>query len=298
MFSNMKILITGSTGLVGSELSSLLNRNKHKIIRLVRSKNQENKSSVYWDYEKNHINIDRIQGADCVIHLAGENISARRWTKKHKQNILNSRILSTHFLIDSLLKLEKKPESFICASAIGYYGDRGDVMLTEQSEKGLGFLPEVCNEWEKSTNEAKEAGMRVVNLRFGVINSVKGGALKKMMLPIKLGVGGKIGSGMQYVSWVSLEDTIRAIEFCMINDNLVGAVNIVAPNPVTNFILTKTLGRYLRRPTIFPLPEFAAKLVLGEMAEELLLASTRVKPGILLENNFQFLHTNIEEFFV
>lgn len=293
----MKILITGSTGLVGSELSSLLNRNKHQIIRLVRSKNQENKSSVYWDYEKKNINIDRIQGADCVIHLAGENISARRWTKKHKQNILNSRILSTHFLIDSLLKLEKKPESFICASAIGYYGDRGDVILTEQSEKGLGFLPEVCNEWEKSTNEAKEAGMRVVNLRFGVINSVKGGALKKMLLPFKLGIGGKIGSGEQYISWISLEDAVRVMEFCINTNEINGPVNVVAPNPVTNKKLTQLIGEYLNRPTIFPLPAFAAKLVLGKMAEELLLASTRVAPTVLQKNGFEFIHPTLDKYF-
>ena len=294
----MKILLTGSTGLIGSELKTNLVNKDHQIISLVRNKDQQNGNFVYWDYENNVLDLNEIESIDSVIHLAGENISGKRWSKEQKKKILNSRTESTKFLIESISKLEQKPNSFICASAIGYYGDRGDDILTEQNEKGTGFLSDVCQAWENSTFAASDAGMRVVNLRFGVIFSEKGGALKKMMLPIKLGVGGKIGSGNQYVSWISLEDTVKAIEFCLINDAIKGPVNIVAPHPVTNYDLTKTLGKYLKRPTIFPLPAFAAKLALGEMAEELLLASTRVEPGILLENNFEFLHNRIEEYFV
>jgi uncharacterized protein len=290
----MKILLTGSTGLVGSDLNNHLINNGHQVVSLIRKKNLENDNSVFWDFEENILDIERIQGIDCVIHLAGENISAKRWSKKQKQKILISRIKSTEFIIESLSKLEKKPHTFICASAVGYYGNRRDEILTEQSEKGTGFLSDVCAEWEKCTDKAQAVGIRAVNLRFGVILSEKGGALKKMLLPFKLGLGGKIGTGEQYISWITLQDTIRIIDFCLKNNNINGPVNVVAPIPVTNNKLTKSLGQYLKRPTIFPLPAFVAKMVLGEMANELLLTSTRVEPGVLLENRFDFKYKTLD----
>lgn len=293
----MNILITGSTGLVGLKLKSFLISKEHQIFILVRTKSQENDTIIYWNYKSSIIESERLESVDCVVHLAGENISAKRWSKKQKKKILDSRIQSTNFLIESLLKFEQKPHTFICASAVGFYGNRGNEILTEESQKGTGFLSDVCAGWEKCTDQAKEAGIRVVNLRFGVILGEKGGALQKMMLPFKLGLGGKIGSGKQYMSWISLEDTIRAIDFCMNKKEINGPVNITAPNPVTNIEFTKTLSRYLKRPAIFPLPAFAAKMMLGEMAEELLLASTRVQPSVLLDKRFEFNHKNIEEFF-
>jgi uncharacterized protein (TIGR01777 family) len=291
----MKILLTGSTGLVGSELKDLLISTGHEVFTLIRNRNLKDEKSFFWDYELKVLDINQIKDIDCVIHLAGENISARHWSKRRKQKILDSRIESTKFLIDSILKLQNKPHTFICASAIGYYGNRKDEILNEQSGKGTGFLSDVCDEWEKSTNKAKEDGIRLVNLRFGVILSDKGGALKKMLFPFKLDLGGKIGSGKQYMSWITLEDTIRAICFCLNNDEITGPVNIVAPNPVTNSQLTKSLGKHLKRPTFFPLPAFAAKIVLGEMADELLLASTRVEPSILLRYEFDFKYKMLDE---
>jgi len=293
----MKILLSGGTGLIGTELIALLNSKKHLLVNLVRHKSHESDTSIYWDYENKIIDSQRLEGIDAVIHLAGENISAKRWTEKQKKKILDSRILSTRLLVDAMRKLSQKPSTFICASAIGYYGDRGSEVVSEISEKGNGFLANVCEQWEQNTKDAKEAGIRVVNLRFGVILSENGGALKKMMLPFRFGLGGKIGSGSQYISWISLKDTISAIEFCLNKNDIAGPVNIVSPNPVTNADFTKILGKYLKRPTLFPLPAFAAKMVLGEMADELLLASTRVKPTVLLENEFHFTNQSLNDFF-
>jgi len=291
----MKILLSGSNGLVGSELKEYLNKKGYQVINLVRNKNIVNDTSVYWDYENEIIDFKQLKSIDCVIHLAGENISAKRWSDKQKHKILESRVKSTNFLIESLSKLDQKSHTFICASAVGFYGNRGKEILTEQSERGTGFLSDVCVEWEGSTNKAKEIGMRIVNLRFGVIMSEKGGALKKMIALFKFGLGGKISSGNQYVSWISLEDTIRSIDFCLHNEKIKGPINIVSPNPVTNKEMTKILGRYLKRPTFIPLPKFAAKMVLGEMADELLLASTKAEPKILIESEFEFKHNRFED---
>jgi len=291
----MKILLSGSNGLVGSELKEYLNKKGYQVINLVRNKNIVNDTSVYWDYENEIIDFKQLKSIDCVIHLAGENISAKRWSDKQKHKILESRVKSTNFLIESLSKLDQKSHTFICASAVGFYGNRGKEILTEQSERGTGFLSDVCAEWEGSTNNAKEIRMRIINLRFGVIMSEKGGALKKMITLFKFGLGGKISSGNQYVSWISLEDTIRSIDFCLHNEKIKGPINIVSPNPVTNKEMTKILGRYLKRPTLFPLPEFAAKLILGEMADELLLASTKAEPKILIESEFEFKHNRFED---
>jgi uncharacterized protein (TIGR01777 family) len=289
----MNILLTGSTGLVGTALKSYLSEKGHRIVCLVRDKQQQNEHTVFWDYENKIIDNDKLNNIECVIHLSGENISSKRWSEKQKKKILNSRILSTKFLIDSLLKLDQKPQIFLCASATGYYGDKADELLNEQSEKGTGFLSEVCEAWERSTDRAKDNNIRVVNLRFGVILSAKGGALKKMLLPFQLGVGGRIGSGKQYMPWISLQDTIRAIDFCMFQEEISGPVNIVSPNPVTNLELTKSLGNHLKRPTIFPLPSIVAKMNLGEMAEELLLSSARVEPIILVGKGFKFADNTI-----
>jgi hypothetical protein len=229
-----------------------------------------------------------------VVHLAGENIAGRRWNDEQKARIRDSRVDSTLLLSGTLATLRQPPKVLVSASAIGYYGDRGDSLLTESSESGNGFLPEICREWEAATEPAVAAGIRVVNLRFGVILSRKGGALTKMLTPFRLGLGGVIGSGRQWMSWIAIDDVIGVICHVLATESLRGPVNTVAPSAVTNHEFTKTMGRVLRRPTIFPMPAFVARLALGEMADELLLASTRVEPRALLVSQYSFLFADLE----
>ncbi|HLH31059.1 MAG TPA: TIGR01777 family oxidoreductase, partial [Terriglobia bacterium] len=247
-----------------------------------------------WDPEKRTINLRLLDGVGAVVHLAGENIAGRRWTAAQKTRIQESRVKGTRWIAETVAALSQPPGVLVSASAIGYYGDRGSETLREESGPGSGFLAEVCKQWESATDIATRKGIRVVHLRTGLVLSKKGGALPKMLLPFKLGVGGKIGSGRQYWSWISLEDMCGAIQHCIAADGLHGAVNIVSPAPVTNLEFTKTLGRVLRRPTVFPLPEFAARLVLGEMADALLLASARVEPAKLHASRFVFRHKELE----
>jgi uncharacterized protein (TIGR01777 family) len=231
---------------------------------------------------------------DAVVHLAGANIAAGRWTAEQKARIRDSRVNSTRLLSETFAKLAQPPKVFVCASATGFYGDRGADIMTEDSPAGSGFLAEVCEAWEAATQPARNAGIRTVMLRFGMILSSAGGALAKMLLPFKLGVGGVIGSGDQYWSWIGLDDVVGAIHHALVNDTLEGAVNTVAPQPATNREFTKSLGKILGRPTIFPLPGFAARLALGEMADELLLASTRVEPAKLAASGYAFRHPELE----
>lgn len=228
--------------------------------------------------------------------FAGENIASARWTDAMKQRIRDSRVKGTRLLADSLAKLKQKPEVFVCASAIGYYGNRGDEVVDETSPPGSSaeFLPPVCEEWEAATLPTREAGIRVVNLRFGVVLSPKGGALEKMLLPFQLGGGGILGDGKQWMSWVALDDAVGAIQHVLATDSLEGPTNAVSPHPVKNAEYTSTLGKVLWRPTILPMPAFAARLAFGQMADELLLSSTRVKPTKLEATNYRFRFPELE----
>jgi len=223
-----------------------------------------------------------------IINLAGENIAGGRWTDDQKRKIRDSRVNGTHLLSEAIAKLARKPKVFVCASATGIYGDRGDEKLDEQSESGGGFLAGVCREWEKASEPASKAGVRVVNLRYGPILARDGGMLAKLLTPFKMGMGGKVGSGKQYISWVSLEDAVRATKFAIDDEAIRGPLNVVSPNPVTNEEFTKTLGHVLNRPTALAMPAFAARLAFGEMADEMLLASQQVLPKRLNSAGFQF----------
>jgi uncharacterized protein (TIGR01777 family) len=249
---------------------------------------------VRWDPMGRTIGPEAMSGCDAVVHLAGESLAAGRWTAARKQRIYDSRIQGTRLLAESLGRLSKPPRVLACASAIGYYGDRGDEILREDSRPGSGFLPDLCRHWEEASTAASAAGIRVVKLRIGVVLSLKGGALVKMLPPFRLGVGGKIGSGRQYWSWITLEDLARVIVRALEDEELNGAVNAVAPAPVTNLEFAKTLGRVLGRPALFPLPAFAARLALGEMADELLLAGARVEPARLAAAAHTFAHPRLE----
>ncbi|HKB64914.1 MAG TPA: TIGR01777 family oxidoreductase [Pyrinomonadaceae bacterium] len=283
----MKILIGGSHGLVGTALIKSLEAQGHEIFRLVRHA-PNSKTEVEWSPDRYSIALARIEGFDAVVNLAGESIAEGRWTDDKKRRIRESRVKGTKLLGDALANLTVPPKTFVCASAIGYYGNRGDELLTEASAPGDGFLSKVCAEWEEATALAIEKGIRVVNARFGVILDTNGGALKKMLPPFRMGVGGRIGSGKQWMSWIALDDVIGALNFALKKDSLRGPVNFVAPAPVINAEFTKTLGKVLSRPTIFPIPAFAIKLMFGEMGEALLLGGQRVAPERLTEAGYAF----------
>jgi uncharacterized protein (TIGR01777 family) len=289
----MHVAITGSRGMVGEQLAASLTTGGHQLTRIVRGRAAENE--LLWEPEADRFDTAPLEGVDAVVHLAGENIAARRWSAKQKARIRDSRIGGTRLLCESLAQRQRPPQVLVCASAIGYYGHRADELLDESSPPGIGFLAEVTQGWEAATKPALKAGIRVVMLRFGVILSPRGGALAKMLIPFKLGAGGIVGDGSQYWSWVSIDDAVGAAQHALITDSLSGPVNVVAPAAVTNRQFTKTLGRVLSRPTLVPMPAFAARLALGEMADELLLASTRVEPKRLIESGYSFRHTDLEE---
>lgn len=289
----MKILVTGATGLVGNALVPLLAGGGHEVVHMGRSAPEA--GDVRWDPEGGVLDAGALEGLDAVVHLAGENIATGRWTAEKKRRIRDSRVRGTRLLAETLAGLERPPGVLVSASAIGFYGDRGDEELTEASPAGAGFLPDVCREWEAATEAAQGKGIRVVHARLGVVLGTGGGALAKMLTPFKLGAGGIIGNGRQYMSWITLDDTVAALAHLVATDSAAGPVNVVAPAAVTNHEFTKTLGRVLRRPTLFPMPGFAARLAFGEMADALLLASTRVKPTALLESGYAFRHGSLEE---
>ena len=275
----MKVMISGSSGLIGSALSKSLRSDGHIVVGLPRT------------YEES---ID-FSDVDAVVHLAGENIAAGRWTPDKKRRIEVSRVDGTRQLAEQLAGSPAKPSVFICASAIGFYGHRGDALLDEDSQAGDGFLPTVCKQWEAASRPAEEAGIRTVRIRTGIVLSTEGGALKKMLPPFKIGLGGTLGNGHQYMSWISLADVVQIIRFLIDTDSISGAVNLVSPDPVTNSEFTKKLGQVLHRPAILPLPSFAARIIFGEMANELLLESCRVHPGKLLNSGYAFRHTNLQD---
>jgi uncharacterized protein (TIGR01777 family) len=283
----MKILVTGSTGLVGSAVVPFLTTGGHQVLRLVRG-TARGDDEIAWSPTTGEIDAAKLEGLDVVVHLAGENIATGRWNAAKKARIRDSRVTGTRVLSEALAKLTHKPRVLVGASAIGFYGNRGDAVMTETSPPNLDFLGNLCREWEAATEPARAAGIRVVNLRIGVVLTPRGGALAKMLTPFKLCVGGIVGSGKQYWSWIALDDVVGAIHHAITHDELSGPVNAVSPEPLTNAEFTKILGRVLHRPTIAPLPAFVVKLLLGEMGEELLLASTRVVPTRLQETGYQF----------
>jgi uncharacterized protein (TIGR01777 family) len=290
----MKILVTGATGLVGSTLLPILKSKGHEVFRLVRSQAKIGPDAIYWNPEQGIDDAARLEGLDAVVHLAGENIAEGRWSEERKARIRDSRVKGTRVLSETLARLTAPPRALISASAIGYYGNRGDEIMREESAPGTDFLADVCREWEAATTPAAQSGMRVVKLRFGVILTPKGGALTKMLAPFQFALGGKLGSGKQYMSWVTLDDAVGAINHALSDETLSGPVNVVAPNPVTNYEFTKTMGRVLSRPTIFSVPAFAVRLTFGEMGDVALLSSTRVEPARLKESGYVFQHPELE----
>jgi uncharacterized protein len=290
----VKILVSGSSGLVGTALVPSLASAGHQAVCLVRREPKPGEAAVRWDPSEGSLDPTRLEGIDGVVHLSGENIAAGRWTTARKELIRSSRVGSTHFLSESLARLDRPPRALICASAIGYYGDRGDETLREESPPGSGFLSDLCQAWEAAAEPAARKGIRVVHLRFGVILSAAGGALAKMLPPFRLGAGGVLGSGRQFMSWITLEDAVGAIQHVLITEALRGPVNVVSPHPVTNREFTKTLGRVLSRPTLLPMPAAMARLLFGEMADALLLSSARVQPARLLAAGYRFRHADLE----
>jgi uncharacterized protein len=288
----MKVVITGASGLIGSALGPALTADGHTICRLVRGPATGAESR--WDPDHGMLDPDALDGADAVVHLAGESIADGRWTANRKARIRDSRVRGTALLAHSMATRDRKPKIFISGSAVGFYGDRGDELLDEGSGQGHGFLAGVCREWEAATRPAADAGVRVVNTRIGVVLSGRGGALPKMLPAFRLAAGGPIGMGSQHMSWVAIDDVVGAIQHLLLVDTVVGPVNLVAPNPATNDEFTRTLGRVLRRPTLLRVPASVLRVVLGEMADELVLASTRVRPGRLLDSGYRFRHPDLE----
>jgi len=294
----MKVIVTGSNGLVGRALVGQLLAEGHEVTTLVRSGSrstgEEGVRPARWDPAAGGIDAAALEGHDAAVHLAGESIAEGRWDDEKKRRIRESRVKGTRLLAETLARLERKPAVLVSASATGFYGNRGDETLTEESASGDDFLSEVCREWEKATLPASQAGVRVVHLRFGIILSREGGALAKMLTPFKLGAGGRIGSGRQYWSWIDLADAVGIIRHAITDESLRGAVNAVAPGAVTNDVFTKTLGGVLGRPTLLSVPAFAARLAFGEMADALLLGGQRVEPRRLAESGYKFAHPDLE----
>ncbi len=290
----MKVLLSGAGGLIGSELGSHLSKKGEEVGRLVRAKSGAPGRQVLWNPVARILDAKGLEEFDAVIHLAGDPIAEGRWTPEKKARIRDSRVKGTRFLSEAVARLSKPPKAFLCASAVGFYGDRDNELLTEESRAGEGFLPDVGREWEEACRPAEQAGIRVVNLRFGIVMSPKGGALQKMLTPFRFGLGGRLGSGKQWMSWISLPDVAGAIHHALTNESLRGPVNIVSPNPVTNQEFTLSLGRALHRPAVFPVPAFLVRLLFGEMADAALLASTRVEPKRLKATGYRFRHPELE----
>jgi uncharacterized protein len=290
----MKILISGASGLVGKHLIPTLEAKGHEIHRLVRT-TPKAADEIEWNSENGFSESEqaKLKNFDAVIHLAGDNVASENWSDEKKRKIRESRTVGTRVLVDALKRAKNPPKHFISASAIGFYGNRGDEVLTEESAQGKGFLPEVCAAWEAEIVKA-EAFARVAFLRIGVVLARDGGALEKMLTPFKFGVGGRVGSGEQFMSWIAIDDLIKAFHFVLENETLRGAFNAVAPDAATNEEFTKTLGAVLNRPTVLPVPEFAIKMLFGEMGETLLLEGARVAPRRLLDAGFAFDFPNLE----
>jgi len=289
------VAVSGAGGLIGSALVTSLRADGHRAIPLVRRAPRPGEDALGWDPSSGALTPAGTAAADAVVHLAGDRIVGLRWTAEKKRRIRESRTTATRLLVETLTRLTNPPAVLVCASGIGYYGSRGDEVLTEDSRPGTGFLADLARDWEAATATAIARGIRVVNLRLGVVLSARGGALATMLTPFRMGLGGVIGDGAQWMSWIALDDVIGAIRHALTTDALRGPVNTVAPAPVTNADFTRTLGRVLGRPTLIPLPAFAARLALGEMADELALVSQRVMPARLLASGFAFRRPTLED---
>ena len=297
----MHILVSGSTGFVGTAITETLGRQGHAIVRLVRPASRQigaggaRAETVAWDPAAGRFDADAAEGADALIHLAGASIADGRWNASRKKLLRTSRVDATRQLFGVLGKLQRPPRVVVAASAIGYYGNRGDETLTETSAPGSDFLAGLCREWEAETARASEFGARVVNLRFGIVLAAHGGALPRMALPFKLGAGGRLGDGRQWMSWVALPEVVGIVQFALENPGLAGPVNVATPNPVQNKDFTRMLAKTLRRPALFPAPAFALRLALGEMADALLLVSQKVLPSRLAESGYRFQQPDLGE---
>jgi uncharacterized protein (TIGR01777 family) len=290
----MNIEISGASGLIATALIPKLEEEGHIIYKLVRKKTQSD-NEVFWSPSTAEIDLQKLEGIDAVIHLAGENISSGRWSDNKKSRIMNSRVHGTTVLSEAVSRLKKKPAIFISASAMGYYGNRGDEILTENSSSGDNFVADVCEAWEASIDPKLFDKMRVVMLRIGLVLTDKGGALKQLALPMSLGLGGIVGPGTQYMSWITLEDIIRAIIHILKTDKIKGPVNLVGPDAVTNRVFIKTMASVMKRPALFQLPSFIIRLVFGQMGEELLLSSMRVVASKLKKNGFKYKHNDLAQ---
>ncbi|MCE9638388.1 MAG: TIGR01777 family oxidoreductase [Planctomycetes bacterium] len=288
----MKILVTGASGLVGTALVPFLEAAGHTVVRAVRGRAAD--GEIAWDPAAGRMDPAALEGVDAVVHLAGESVAAGRWSPAVKQRILASRVDGTGLVARTIAAMKRKPKVLVCASAVGIYGDRGDEQLDAASPRGTGFLADVCDAWERAADPARAAGVRVVHLRTGLVLSPKGGALAKMLTPFKMGAGGVLGSGKQWMPCVSIDDLIGIVLHAIATESLSGPVEAVGPAPVTNHDFTKTLGRVLSRPTMFPMPAFAVGLLFGEMGRSLLLGSTRVVPTKLAASGYRFRHTDVE----
>jgi uncharacterized protein (TIGR01777 family) len=290
----LHVAVTGASGLIGSAVTRRLEGVGHRVSRLVRR--PAGPGEIFWDPAAGSLDPRGLEGVDAVIHLAGENVGAR-WTAARKARIRSSRVAGTRLLSETLAGLQRPPQVLISASAIGIYGDRGDEVLTEQSPQGNrdgDFLVSVTEEWERAADPARSEGIRVVHPRFGIVLSPAGGALKKLLLPFRLGLGGRLGSGSQWMSWVSIEDVVETLHHLLLNDGLDGPVNITAPEPLTNAEFSRVLARVLSRPAVFPVPAGVLRLVLGEMADGTILSSARVLPSRLLQSGFSFARPDLD----
>lgn len=289
-----RIAITGSTGLIGRRLMTTLASGPYEVFPLVRRLPAPGTNEIHWHPQRSELDAAALESMDVVVHLAGENIAGGRWTAARKRAIHDSRCMGTSLLACCLACLKQPPRALITASAIGFYGDRRDELLTEDAPPGAGFLADVTRAWEAAAQPARDAGIRVVHLRLGVVLARNGGALARMLPPFRWGLGGRVGHGRQYLSWISLTDAVRAIEHAITRTDIEGPVNVVAPYPVTNAEFARVLGRLLRRPTVFPLPATVVSLLLGQMGRELLLSSTRVMPQRLAASGFTFEYEDLE----
>ena len=291
----MKIAISGASGLVGSDLVPFLAADGHEVMRLVRRRPASGEAAIFWDPAAGAIDATGLEGIDAVVHLAGESIAETPWTPEKKRRIRDSRVSSTRLLAETLARLDRQPAVLVSASAIGYYGDRDDESLDETSPPGSGFLAGVCREWEAATESAADAGIRVVRMRLGVVLSPKGGVFARTLPLFRYGLGGRLGSGRQYVSWIAIDDVLGAIRRILTDDALRGPVNVVSPNPVTNQELTRITASVLRRVAPLPVPAFVLRMKLGEMADEVVLASARVFPRRLQAAGHVFRHPELED---
>ncbi|HUF75972.1 MAG TPA: TIGR01777 family oxidoreductase [Longimicrobiales bacterium] len=291
----LTVAITGSTGMIGESLTHFLTTGGHRVIRVVRDSRKLGEGKIFWNPAIGEIDADGLAEADAVVHLAGTSIGSGRWTDARKKSILESRVKGTELIARTLAELRDGPKVLVSASAVGYYGDRGSETLDERASSGKGFLAEVCRAWEAGTRPAERAGIRVVQLRGGVVLSPAGGAIGQMLFPFKMGVGGRLGSGKQYLSWIDLDDHVALIHHVLYTDSLSGPVNATAPHPVTNATFTAALGRAVGRPTVIPVPALALKALFGQLGTEALLWGQRVVPRKALESGFRFFYEGVEE---